>query len=92
MLISISVHLFSIFCAVIVSLYNFLCSSKVFSSFSVTCFPDCYNLSFSFSPVFLVRCFLFCSFIFLSLFILFHSSIFLLYLYFSLSFQPYFAL
>ena len=57
---SIAVNLHSIFCGLIVSLHNFLCSSKVFSSFSVSLFPDYYNLSSSLSPIFFFRYFLFC--------------------------------
>jgi len=57
----------------------FLCitSSKVFSSFSVSFFPDYYTLSSSLSPIFSFAVF-FSLFIFLSLSILSHSSFFLL--------------
>lgn len=78
-------HFHSIFCGLIVSLCNFLSSSNVFSSFSVSFFPGYYNLPPSLSPILFFRYILFCFFICLSLFILSHSSIFLLYLYFCLS-------
>jgi hypothetical protein len=72
LLISISfLHFHSIFCGHTVSLYKFLCSSNVFSSFSVSFFFDYCNLSSSLSPILFFRYFFLFFFFILSCFSIF---------------------